>query len=79
MENGKREDSVKDQGKEINFQWFLISFFIHWKWFILSLFVFVAVGWVYLRYTVPIYNVSTKVVLRDSRRGGLGNSELTFY
>ena len=82
MEDNKRVENVKDQedlGKEINFQWFLISFLVHWQWFVISIIVFLLGGYIYLRYTIPVYSVSTSVVLRDSRRGGLGNSEISFY
>jgi len=32
-----------------------------------------------LRYSGPVYSVGTKIVIRDSRRGGMVNSELAFY
>jgi capsular exopolysaccharide synthesis family protein len=78
MEKNKRGEG-RDQGKEMNFQWFIISFLIHWHWFVISVFVFLLGGFIYLRYATPVYDVSTNIVLRDSRRGGLGNSELSIY
>ena len=78
MENNKRGENTKDQGKEISFQWFIVSFLIHWKWFVLSIILFLLGGYIYLRYATPVYNISTNIVLKDSRRGGL-NSELSYF
>jgi len=79
MENNKREENVKAQGKEINFQWFIISFLIHWKWFVISVIVFLLCGYVKLRYSTSVYDVRTNIVLRDSKRGGMGNSEVSLF
>ena len=79
MENNKQGENTRDQGKEISFQWFIVSFLIHWKWFVASIVLFLGAGYAYLRYTTPIYNISTNIVLRDNRRGGFGNSELSFF
>jgi len=79
MEDNRQGDKAKDQGKEINFQWFVVNFLIYWHWFVASIILFLLGGYLYLRYAIPVYNVSTNVVLRDSRRGGLGNSELSYF
>ena len=42
----------------------------YWWLFMLSIIVCVAGAFVYLRYTTPIYNMSAKVLLQDSQRGG---------
>ena len=80
MENNRTEkEKEKAQGKEINFQWFIVSFLIHWKWFVLSVIFFLSMGYIYLRYVTPVYNVSSKIVLKDSKRGGMSNSELSIF
>ncbi|MCL2651353.1 MAG: polysaccharide biosynthesis tyrosine autokinase [Candidatus Azobacteroides sp.] len=79
MENNKREENARVPGKEINFQWFIISFLIHWKWFVISVIVFLLAGYIKLRYSTSVYNVESKIVLRDSKRGGLGNSEVSIF
>jgi capsular exopolysaccharide synthesis family protein len=77
--NNKREENNKIQGKEVNFQWFIVSFLIYWKWFVISLILFLLAGYLYLRYVTPVYSVSSKIILKDSKRGGLGNSELSLF
>lgn len=42
----------------------------YWWLFMLSIIVCVAGAFVYLRYATPIYNMSAKVLLQDSQRGG---------
>ena len=79
MENNKREGNVKLQGKEISFQWFIVNFLIHWKWFVISIIVFLLGGYFRLRYSTTVYDVRTNIVLRDSKRGGMGNSEVSLF
>ena len=70
MENTKRaEENVKDQGKEISFQWFFVNFLVYWKWFAISIILFLACGYVYLRYVTPVYNVNSMIVFRGGSRG----------
>lgn len=42
----------------------------YWKLFILSLIVCLSLAYVYLRRATPIYNVTAKVLLQDSEKGG---------
>lgn len=42
----------------------------YWWLFMLSIIVCVAGAFVYLRYATPIYNMSAKVLLQDSQKGG---------
>lgn len=42
----------------------------YWWLFVLSIIVCVAGAFVYLRYATPIYNMSAKVLLQDSQKGG---------
>ncbi|MDR2410175.1 MAG: hypothetical protein LBE13_18985, partial [Bacteroidales bacterium] len=79
MESNKNSVSARSSRKEINFQWFFVNFFIHWKWFLLSIILFLLFGFLRLRYSVPVYNVNARVVLKDSKRGGPSNSELTIF
>ncbi|MBO5866039.1 MAG: polysaccharide biosynthesis tyrosine autokinase [Bacteroidaceae bacterium] len=42
----------------------------HWLLFVASVVVCLAAAFAYLRYVTPVYNVSAKVLLQDSERGG---------
>lgn len=67
------------KGKEINFQWFLDKLFVHWKLFILCICLGLGIGYVYLRYSTQVYNIGATIVLKDNKRGGMGNSELSVF
>ena len=43
---------------------------VYWKLFVLSVVVCCAFAFVYLRYATPVYNVTAKVLLQDSEKGG---------
>src|SRR5690554_2567724 len=43
-------------------------FIKHWKWILLGLLVALAVAFVYLRYTTPVYKVASSVVLKEEGR-----------
>lgn len=45
-------------------------FIKHWKWILLGLLVALAVAFVYLRYTTPVYKVASSVVLKEEGRSG---------
>jgi len=45
-------------------------FIKHWKWILLGLLVALAAAFVYLRYTTPVYKVSSSVVLKEEGRRG---------
>ena len=75
----KSTGNRKTQEREINFQWFIVTFLVHWKWFLLSIVSFLLGGYLYLRYATPIYQVASSIILKDSKRGGLGNSELSVF
>jgi capsular exopolysaccharide synthesis family protein len=76
MENSKTN---KGNTKEFNFQWFIANFLIHWRWFVASIILFIAIGALRLRYSVPVYGVDATIILKDTRRGGMSNSELAIF
>lgn len=38
---------------------------LNWQWFLLSLFIFVSGALIYLRYTTPVHQMSTKMLIKD--------------
>ena len=66
-------DNQTDEN-EISLMEILLKYVKYWKWFVLSLVVALAVAFVYFRYTVPVYNVTSSVILKDTKSGGGGSS-----
>jgi capsular exopolysaccharide synthesis family protein len=79
MENTKQSEVTKSISRDIDFQWFAFGFLAHWYWFLLSVILFLLTGYLYLRYSVPVFEVTSKITVKDSRKGGLSNTELSFY
>ncbi len=45
-------------------------FIKHWKWIVVGLLLALAVAFIYLRYTTPVYEVASSVVLKEEGRRG---------
>lgn len=55
--------------KSFDFIGLLIKYLSFWKWFLVSLVICIIIAFIYVRYTLPVYNVQTSVLFQDSRRG----------
>ena len=60
----------EEQSKKIDFKSILFYYLSYWKWFIASVLLFLAISFLYLRYSTPIYRSSTIIMLKDDYRGG---------
>ena len=45
----------------------VMRFVRYWKWFVVGIVVALIVVFLYLRYTTPVYNVTSSVVLKEVR------------
>ncbi|MCC6462571.1 MAG: hypothetical protein IT260_19035, partial [Saprospiraceae bacterium] len=54
---------------EYPFDWraFLFRLLRNWYWFALSLGISTGLAWLYLRYTVPIYNVTSTILIQNEQ------------
>lgn len=57
--NEERDESL------LNFQFLIKTFILNWQWFILSLIITLSVAMIYVRYSLPVYQVSAKVLIKD--------------
>lgn len=55
------------------------TFLAHWKYFAASLAVCLFVAFAYLHFTMPTYRVSSKIMIRDEKRGGGFFSEISVF
>ena len=72
--NNQKIQETTDEQSSFNFHTVFSALILNWKWFLLSIIVCVGIGFLYLRYTTPVYNTSAKLLIKDnnddSRRGG---------
>lgn len=67
-----------EETQENNLKDSLLKYLRHWKWFLLSLFVSLALGFVYLRYQTPLYEVNATILIKDDKKGEI-SSELSAF
>jgi len=51
------------------------TYISYWKWFIASVFICVTFSMIYLKFTLPGYEVNTSILLKDDQKGG-GTTEI---
>lgn len=66
MENNRLD---RDYENEFPLKSFLEKYSIHWQWFVISAFVSLILAFLYLRYTVPQYQATTTIVVKDEMKG----------
>lgn len=71
INNNKEENSLKLRD-------LLFKYLMHWKWFLLSILAFFALAKLYLRYSVPLYNSTTTILIKDDSGNNLA-SELSAF
>ncbi|EIA10226.1 GumC family protein [Flavobacterium frigoris] len=75
MENNDFGDEYEN---DFDLKAFLNKYVIHWQWFVLAMCIGLLAAFLYLRYTVPQYNVSTTILVKDDKKGGM-LSELSAF
>jgi len=56
--------------KPVDFAGILFNYITYWKWFVVSLFVSFVFAGIYLKITLPNYEITTSVLLKDDLKGG---------
>ena len=67
------EDLLEESQEGKNNSWFSFSnlfavLVLNWQWFLLSLIIFVCGALIYLRYTEPVYQVSSRMLIKDENK-----------
>lgn len=75
MENDHFDEDFEN---DFQFKEFLNKYTIHWQWFALGVSVCLLLAFLYLRYTIPQYQASTTILVKDEKKGGM-LSELSAF
>lgn len=69
-------EEAKSDNKD--FQRFIGRILANWYWFVACAVIGLAGAFIYLRYTIPVYKISAKLIVEDDKKGGgmLGASAL---
>lgn len=74
--DSKNNNSENFHIGKINMRKEIDRYLRNWPWFLLCLTIFMALGFVYLRYTTPLYSAKTTIILKDESSKG---PESTIY
>src|SRR5690606_5506276 len=58
------------QNQSIEIKALLYNYLRHWHWFAISIAICLFFAFLYLRYATPQYSVSSKVLIKDDKKGG---------
>lgn len=74
LNNNQELQNTAEEQSSINFQTIYTAFILNWKWFLLSIIICVGLGFLYLKYSTPVYNITAKLLIKDDnsdkRSGG---------
>lgn len=60
------------QEEKVDVKNLLFRYYSHWYYFVISVFFFALIAFAYIRYTTPIYSVSSTILIRDDNNTQLG-------
>lgn len=70
MDNSVEQNNERKKEEELDIRALLLKYIIHWQWFAVSVVVCMALAWLYLHFTAPVYNISASVLIKDEKKGG---------
>lgn len=76
MENNNNSVDKKTENNEIHIGEIIKPFLLKWPWFLISGLITILLAWLYLKYTTPIYNIKSSVLIKDSKSSGGGPGDL---
>ena len=68
----------RPQEEEIDLREELEKYLRHWPWFVSGVLICLALAFLYLRYTTPVYQTVATVIIKDEEKGA-GSSELAAF
>ena len=71
-------NSTNEQEDEISLVEIVFRYMSYWKYFVISVASCLLLAFIYLQYTVPLYKVSSSVIIRDDKKGA-SNAEITAF
>lgn len=70
------DDSQNKKEEKINIYALIFKYLIYWPWFVASIILFLALGYLYIRKSTPVYQVNASVLIKeDNSRGGFSNAK----
>lgn len=71
-------ETIEDEVEDGNVKEQLFKYLVHWRWFLVSIVISLVLAFLYLRYTMPSYEATTSILVKDEKKGGM-LSELSAF
>ncbi len=76
MQENKPTDNFEEAENDFNLKGFLFSYLRYWYIYVLALIIGFSCAYFYNWYEKPIYNISTKILIKDDKSTSIGTQEL---
>lgn len=67
---------VSKKEDDFDIRVFFMKYLRYWYWFVVSLAITGTLAFLYLRYTIPIYQVSSILLIKDEKKGGMIGNDI---
>lgn len=74
----KYAEFVEEDAKQVDLSKLFIKYFSYWKWFLVSIVLCLIIAFIYLKFTLPEYKITTSILLKDDQKGG-GTAEINAF
>lgn len=71
-------NNIENSEKEFNIKEVFSIYLSKWKWFVVSIIVALSLGYAYLRYTLPQFEASATVLIKDDTKGNVPSEVSAF-
>lgn len=66
LNSNTQPNSQNNSDETISIMEIVLRFARYWKWFVVGLIAAILIAFLYLRYTTPVYNVTSSIVLKEA-------------
>ncbi|MCD8202240.1 MAG: polysaccharide biosynthesis tyrosine autokinase [Prevotella sp.] len=74
--NQKYQETKETETSSFSFETIYTAFILNWKWFLLSVLICLCIGFLYIRYKTPVYNMTAKLLIKDDNNKKSGSGML---
>ena len=67
------------KGKVLSIKQLWVRYIAYWPMFIVLFLLAIIGGWIYLRYTIPLYQASAKILIKDEKKGSEDSKTLESF
>ena len=74
MKEDLYDDLLNEKEEKTDFQALFFKYIIHWPWFVASVLICTGLAFAYLRYQIPVYEVSSSILIKEDDKKSTNNA-----